>query len=239
MDISFVSTTAYVAATYALSLNKAQFAQLYQHNTTYKRAIMWFSLLHNLALAVFSGYTVYALLDATHEQYHTYNVIDLMHNYTKLHDGQALFLCRVFAYSKVYEFLDTFLVMLKGQDTIFLQKYHHFGAVWVWFMTVDSASPPIIMTTLFNACVHTVMYLYYFCCVLKIQNRRVKVYITSMQLLQLISGVVLTCVFYVIPRTHLIAQPELWTAVVFQLYVCGLIVMFSRFYYDQYIRKVK
>jgi hypothetical protein len=41
----------------------------------------------------------------------------------------------LFYLSKYYEFFDTFLLYLNGKDPIFLQKYHHIGAVICWHIT--------------------------------------------------------------------------------------------------------
>ena len=92
---------------------------------------------------------------------------------------------RFFYLSKYYEFLDTFLLYLNGKSPIFLQKYHHIGAVLSWHLMYVYKVDMVWMATILNSLVHTVMYAYYLGCLLQIhQVRCIKKYITSMQLCQ-------------------------------------------------------
>ena len=79
-----------------------------------------------------------------------------------------------------------FFILLKGGKPIFLQEYHHFGAVWSWFLPLYVDSSAIIIATLLNSFVHTVMYYYYSLSVFDSRKWLVpiKPLITTMQLVQ-------------------------------------------------------
>ena len=139
-----------------------------------------------------------------------------------------------FYLSKYYEFADTFLLYLNGKTPIFLQKYHHIGAVLNWHLTYIYKVDCIWMPTLINAFIHTIMYLYYLGCLLKInQVKFIKRYITSLQLTQ----------FFLSYTVLYLYKPPIETwfnyyIIMFSvLYVFGLIVLFGKFYYDTYICK--
>ena len=79
------------------------------------------SVVHNLALVVFSAYTFWGILKLV-----------LVHGFvfkSKYFFGMPEFdtLAWYFYLSKYYEFIDTFLIYAKGKKPIFLQTYHHVG----------------------------------------------------------------------------------------------------------------
>jgi hypothetical protein len=90
------------------------------------------------------------------------------------------------------------------EDLYFLQKFHHFGAVWSWFLLlyVDSAS--VLIATLYNSLVHTFMYFYYFLSVFDKDKVLLpfKPVMTSLQHLQLAYG------FYAILFDYVIKHYE-------------------------------
>ena len=140
----------------------------------------------------------------------------------------------LFYLSKYYEFIDTFLLYLNGKTPIFLQKYHHIGAVISWHLMYQYKVDMVWMASLLNSGVHTVMYSYYLGCLLKIkQVRIVKKYITTMQL----------CQFFVLYSNFYLYRPpiESWfnysIISFFATYGLGIIWLFSKFYYDSYVVK--
>jgi hypothetical protein len=60
--------------------------------------------------------------------------------------------------------MDTFLLYLHGKTPIFLQKYHHIGAVISWHLVYVYKVDAIWLPSLANSFVHTVMYSYYLGC---------------------------------------------------------------------------
>ena len=138
-----------------------------------------------------------------------------------------------FYLSKYYEFVDTFLLYLNGKSPIFLQKYHHIGAVLCWHLSYVYKMDCIWIPSLLNSFVHTIMYSYYLGCLLKIEKVRfIKKYITTMQLCQLVT---------IISSNYLYKETDEKQTIVwiFNMYNAGLIFMFGKFYYENYIEKNK
>mgnify|MGYP000886483568 FL=1 len=91
-----------------------------------------------------------------------------------------------FYVSKYVEYIDTFLLYLKGKDPIFLQLYHHSGAVISWHLAYTYKLDCFWIPTLLNSFVHTIMYTYYILSLFKFEFIRVlKKYITILQISQL------------------------------------------------------
>ena len=136
--------------------------------------------------------------------------------------------------SKYYEFFDTFLLYLNNKTPIFLQKYHHIGAVICWHLLYVYKIDSIWIPTIANSFVHTIMYSYYLGCLLKIQwVRCIKKYITFLQLTQLtVPNFIALYLYY--PPNETVFNYQL--ILLFFLYVCGLIILFIQFFYKNYIK---
>jgi len=92
-----------------------------------------------------------------------------------------------FYVSKYVEYIDTFLIYLKGNKPIFLQLYHHSGAVISWHLAYTYKLDCFWIPTLLNSFVHSIMYTYYALSILKIDViKNLKIYITALQISQLI-----------------------------------------------------
>ena len=129
-------------------------------------------------------------------------------------------------------------MLLKGGRPIFLQKFHHFGAVWSWFLLVYVDSASVLIATLYNSLVHTFMYFYY---VLSVFDKDkillpFKPVMTSLQHLQLAYG------FYAILFDYdegsildAYAIPDLISS----LYGLCLILLFLQFSFVKYLSHKK
>ena len=185
------------------------------------------SLIHNGFLIMFSGWTFVSI---TQILYNDGIVFKSNYYFQNPHFDTINYL---FYISKYYEFFDTFLLYLNGKTPIFLQKYHHIGAVLSWHLMYIYKVDIIWMATLLNSFVHTIMYTYYFSCLLKIQQVRfLKQYITSLQL----------CQFFLLYVNFYFYRPPIETwfnyyiIIFFATYGVGIIGLFSKFYYDSYIQ---
>lgn len=188
------------------------------------------SVIHNGFLVAFSAWTFVSLSQILY-----YNGIVFEANYY-FKNQQFDMVIYWFYLSKYYEFVDTFLLYLNGKTPIFLQKYHHIGAVISWHLMYEYKVDMVWMATLLNSFVHTIMYSYYLGCLLKVnQVRCIKKYITSMQL----------CQFFILYVNFYLYRPPIETwfnyyiITFFASYGIGIIGLFGRFYYDSYIHKKK
>ena len=188
------------------------------------------SVVHNAGLVIFSGWTFVSLASILYN-----DGIVFQHNYY-FTNPKFDTIIYWFYISKYYEFADTFLLYLNGKTPLFLQKYHHIGAVLSWYLMYSHRVDMVWMATLLNSGVHTVMYSYYLGCLLKIkQVRLIKKYITTLQL----------CQFFILYSNFYLYRPPIETwfnygiISFFAAYGVGIIGLFCRFYYDSYIVKEK
>ena len=186
------------------------------------------SVVHNTLLVMFSAWTFASLANILYN-----DGIVFKSNYY-FQNPQFDTIIYWFYISKYYEFADTFLLYLNGKTPIFLQKYHHVGAVISWHLMYQYKADMVWMATLLNSGVHTIMYSYYLGCLLKInQVRCIKKYITSIQL----------CQFFILYVNLYFYYPpiESWfnygIIIFFAAYGIGIIGLFGRFYYDTYVVK--
>ena len=186
------------------------------------------SVIHNVALVIFSAWTFTSLANILYN-----HGIVFKSNYY-FQNKQFDTIIYWFYISKYYEFADTFLLYLNGKTPIFLQKYHHVGAVISWHLMYQYKVDMVWMATLLNSGVHTIMYSYYLGCLLKInQVRCIKKYITSIQLCQFFILYV-NLYFYCPPIESLFNYGII---IFFASYGVGIIGLFGRFYYDTYVFK--
>ena len=187
------------------------------------------SLIHNGGLVAFSAWTFFSLSQILY----TDGLVIQSNYYFK--NPQFDRVIYWFYLSKYYEFFDTFLLYLNGKTPIFLQKYHHIGAVICWHLTYVYKVDSLWIPTLFNSFVHTIMYSYYLCCLLKInQVRFIKKYVTTIQLTQLFSGMILSNVLYIPIET----TRNICLMCVGNIYNIGLLICFILFYRQNYTRTI-
>eukprot|EP00934_Nitzschia_sp_Nitz4_P001534 Nitzschia sp. Nitz4//scaffold199_size41809//17418//18254//NITZ4_007451-RA/size41809-processed-gene-0.31-mRNA-1//-1//CDS//3329540564//1534//frame0 len=67
----------------------------------------------------------------------------------------------IFYLSKYYEFMDTWVLVLKGKKPSLLQVYHHTGVAFCMWMGVLSHSSWLKYVTMLNSIIHTLMYIYF------------------------------------------------------------------------------
>jgi hypothetical protein len=220
----FIGTTFYLYASQLLkSFFKNPSNQKIAHNS-----LQYFSITHNAALASFSFYTFTSLCKIIAEQ----GIIP----------GHAIYMSQPyiktlifwFYLSKYYEYFDTFLLYVKGREPIFLQKYHHVGAVICWHLCYKYDVDMIIFGTILNSGVHSVMYAYYLMTLLKINIRGMRMYITSGQMVQLVGGGAAGLYFYYPPVE---TARNYGIIVFFNLYIAGLVYLFGQFMVVNYFSK--
>ena len=188
--------------------------------------LYYLSIIHNSGLVAFSAWTVMALSRIILHEGIAFESSNYFEN--KEFDKIIYY----FYLSKYYEFFDTFLLYLNGKSPIFLQKYHHIGAVLCWHLTYVYKMDCVWMPSLLNAFVHSIMYSYYLGCLLKIERVRfIKKYITGLQLCQLVVMFISSNYLY---KESGIKQTIVW---IVNVYDIGLIFLFGKFYYENYVEK--
>jgi hypothetical protein len=140
-----------------------------------------FSLLHNIILSLFS---LYIFSELSKFIYINGIVIEKEYYFSYKKFDDIIF---YFYISKYIEYIDTFLIYLKGKKPIFLQLYHHSGAVISWHLAYTYKLDCFWIPTLLNSFVHSIMYSYYALSLLKFDFiKSIKKYLTILQISQLL-----------------------------------------------------
>lgn len=233
----FASVFMYLCVNYVLSKNAEYLKNLYDSSKVYRVCLDTFKKIHNFMLMMFSGYIAYNMYFEINPTY--LFVFPPSFMYSKTVSPSLQHLLWLFTYSKTYEYLDTWLMMARGSKTIFLQKYHHFGAVVMWYMTTQYIPLGGSVSTYYNSIVHTVMYLYYLLCCFKIKFPGfIRQSITTIQLIQLVVAVSYgTYIGYF--ETSELYSPQFASIVVADLYTFILIGLFINFYSTNYLKNKK
>jgi len=193
--------------------------------------LYFLSIFHNTALAVFSGYTCMSLTRLLYNDGNQFgHMIYLNNTYVTKYDNLIFW----FYISKYYEYFDTILLYMQNKKPIFLQKYHHIGAVICWHLCYFYKVDAIIIGSTLNSGIHTIMYTYYLLSLFKIRLSYLKPFITTGQIVQLIFGNIYSIVYYYPPV-------EKWwnySIIIFSnLYIVVLVYLFFQFYIDNYVNK--
>ena len=138
-----------------------------------------------------------------------------------------------FYLSKIYEFLDTWIVLLKGRKPIFLQVFHHIGAVLImWALTQFRTEATWLFLSL-NSFIHTLMYARYALTVVGI-HPPFKSLLTTMQLVQFVVGMGLSAPYFFI---ECLTGPAFWALACNNTYVTILVFLFADFFKKNYLAK--
>ncbi|KAK0534031.1 hypothetical protein OC835_002821 [Tilletia horrida] len=98
-----------------------------------------------------------------------------------------------FYLSKYYEVIDSVILVLKGKEIGQLQSYHHAGALICMWIAYRYQSQNVWVFTAWNSGVHTLMYMYYVFAAMRWPfPRALKRSLTTLQMLQIASGTVVT-----------------------------------------------
>jgi GNS1/SUR4 family len=135
----------------------------------------------------------------------------------------------VFYISKYYEFVDTWILLLKGKDASFLQVYHHTGIAFIMWCAVASQSAWLLFVVLLNSVIHTLMYTYFFIKTISPKTElKAARYLTMAQIGQFIIG--LSSTFGVLVMGEKCdTESSRFALACLQLYGYGLIALFFAF----------
>ena len=195
--------------------------------------LFYLSVLHNFGLAFFSGYTFTSLCNLMYNDGNQIGHMIFLNDKVVTKYDSLIFW---FYISKYYEYFDTILLYMQNKNPIFLQKFHHIGAVICWHLSYYYKVDAIIIGTILNSGVHTVMYTYYMLSLFKIKLAALKPFITTGQIIQLVVGNVYSAIYYYPPT-------ETWwnysIILFFDVYICVLVYLFLEFYLHSYSQKNK
>ena len=142
----------------------------------------------------------------------------------------------LFYLSKIWEFIDTWIILYKQRKPSTLQVYHHIGAVFACWLQVIVGGKTFWVFVCFNSFIHTIMYCYY--CATTLGYRfRLKFVITILQLCQFIVGQFLGYYQYFVFGRQCMRSEDFWVWFINQCYVWPLVLLFLHFYKSTYLKK--
>jgi fatty acid elongase 3 len=163
--------------------------------------------------------------------------------------GSTWFWAYIFYLSKYYELVDSYLLVFKKKDLIFLHVWHHVVMPYVcWAGLEGKWCMALLTSTIFNAFVHVVMYAYYTLVDLGISVWWKK-YLTQLQISQFLTGVGVTTLFMFFYFEEISIKQEGWNFrfhlrqgcsgdlwAVFGMYFVNnsFLVLFIKWYIDNY-----
>ena len=200
------------------------------------RFIQTVTILHSGALALYSLWTFVNTVIILNKYMQNKTVMETLCDYDEtLWDVYNIgFWCTHFYLSKYYEFIDTWILHLKGREPGILQTYHHAGIVLCMWAIVVTKSGSAVVTTVFNSFIHTIMYTYYVFAALGYSSS-LKHYLTQAQMIQLITGCSVAVAMAVTPNC--MSPAEGLSTLVLNLYAFYLIYLFYDFYTRTYKQK--
>lgn len=191
----------------------------------------------NLFLAIYSGMTVLRGLPAfyhvaTNPLYHTL-CVDPMVTYGGSMDVWTM----LFVISKFAELIDTVFIVVHKKPLILLHWWHHISVLLYCWLAFQTKTPSYSIFGSVNACVHSVMYFYYFLMAVKMKPKWfAPIWITAFQLAQMVVGVSLnlaTFYYYFTDDSCYVQKPALWACL---LMYGSYLYLFGEFFYKRYVR---
>jgi len=194
---------------------------------------------HNFLLAVFSLVVVVYSWPVVIGHYQSYGAFDTYCDPNGTLWGSSGFGAWAFIFyiSKYWEFVDTWILVLKGKKPSFLQIYHHTGIAFCMWVGVLSQSSWLKAVVLLNSIIHTLMYTYFLIKTIspKTEIKSAK-YLTKAQIGQFFMGI-----FYsfgvLIMGEKCDTQSSRFGLACLQVYGYGLIALFVAFSKTKYRKK--
>lgn len=143
----------------------------------------------------------------------------------------------IFYISKYYEFLDTYVLIIKRKKPSFLQVYHHSGIVITMWGAIVSQASWILLVVLLNSGIHTLMYTYFFLKTIMpgLQIKQAK-YLTTAQIAQFFTGISLSIPVHII-GSGCDSEASRVDNGILVVYGIGLIFLFLAFAKKKYKKK--
>jgi len=159
--------------------------------------LKWFRIIHNIILCFGSFIMVLGMIVELYKAYQIGGVEALVcdskgiqHEQTNLYNWYYIFFL-----SKFYEFLDTYVIILRKKPTTFLHVFHHFITAYLcWLGLYDKTAIQWTVIAL-NGTVHVFMY-YYYLAVSFNSDLWWKKYLTTMQIVQFCVDIVACIPFF-------------------------------------------
>ena len=202
----------------------------YGHNFNFKYT-KYLLCVHNLISIISSAYIFVGILKELYTHNYSFygNELDTEHN-------ALTHYMWVFHMTKYYEFMDTFIMVLRNsyRQISFLHVYHHISTVlYTWYIIYDHPGGDYYLGPLLNSWVHIWMYTYYLLASMMSKDSRKQYlwrsqYLTKMQIVQF--GINITHSVY----SLLYSPYDTPLYIVGFVHQLSFVVLFGHFYYQKY-----
>ena len=189
-----------------------------------------FMVAHNALLCVFSGYVAMYSWPLMIECVQTKGW-DYFHTSPQFWDATKYW-STIFFISKYYEFVDSWLLVLKGVEPSYLQVYHHTGVVIAMWLAIQNHCNWIIIMVGLNSFIHTLMYFYYIFSCLGYKSPLAQ-FLTTAQLTQFVIGIIFSAYSYFLN----VSMENKASLTFMHAYAIGLIFLFAEMFQQKYSKK--
>lgn len=247
-QVPFLASIFYLSSLYALK---------YFMKDRKALTLKGFTFVHNVILTVLS--TV-MFLGTSYGAYRKYQSQGFFHGLVceqeaePMH-GALFYWSYIFYLSKYYEYIDSYLLVLKKKPLIFLHVFHHFVMPYVCWAGLEGKWCMALWTSSFwNSFVHIWMYYYYAVSTLGYYPWWRK-YLTGLQIYQFVSGVAYTGIYFYYYFSDLTVTfgqnymptfnfkqgctGELWAVIGMFSVNCSFLYLFAKFFKEQYLQDRK
>jgi len=213
-----------------------------------------FTFVHNLFLTLLSTVMFIGTAYGAYLKYQSQGFFDglVCEQEAQPMNGILFYWSYIFYLSKYYEFVDSFLLVVKKKPLIFLHVFHHFVMPYVCWAGLEGKWCMALWTSSFwNSFVHIWMYYYYSVSTLG-YSPWWKKYLTGLQIYQFVSGVFYTMIYFyyyfsdlsiTINDNYSISfdftpgcTGELWAVIGMFSVNCSFLYLFSKFFKEQYLQ---
>ena len=149
----------------------------------------------------------------------------------------------LFVYSKLFELVDTALLLLAGRPVVVLQWWHHATVLLYCWHSYSSRIATGMWFATMNYAVHAVMYGYFACTQHSTAARRAvrpfAIYITLAQLLQMVVGIVVTVASVVYHANGHTCYVSLFNSLLGLVMYSSYFALFLQLFLNHYIYNAK
>ena len=212
--------TAYIPCVYGIQY-------LMKHRDPFqldKPLMIWNSLLS------VSSFTCFCLL-----VYDSWNMsfMDRIMDLKIICNGTSGIVIFLFNLSKILELVDTLFIVFRKKPLLFLHTFHHLvTGIYCWTILLYPTSLGLWFAKT-NTGVHSIMYGYYTCNYYDIKIINPK-YITSIQILQMIWGILINFIY--IYHTKKMTNVDIFHSTYSLTMVSSYLYLFCKFYKNRYIK---
>jgi hypothetical protein len=190
-EAMFAMIILYIVSEKPLDVVRQRIGEAFFRGATFRILVT----IHNVQLAIFSFLCVWNVLPLVYQHMLEFGFKAIYCDSDGSLWRKGLGAWSILLYlSKYWEFIDTWILVLKGKGANFLQVYHHSGIVFVMHGAVASHGAWLLFVVILNATIHTLMYTYFAIKTIapKVVEIKSAKYLTMAQIGQFLTGMAST-----------------------------------------------